>query len=184
MALARFPHATAENRERAATLVGAWEQSPLAARVASLEVRREVPFLVEAGGAQIAGRLDLLARDGTTAVVVDYKTNRVTGELTPAEIRDEGYALQEAVYALALLEHGFEVVEVHFAFLDAEEVVARTFSQDDTADLRTKVAMAVASATTGPYVPRPGVVCEDCPVLGLLCAGPDLDALHAAPDAY
>ena len=73
---------------------------------------------------------------------------------------------------------------MHFAFLDAEEVVTRTFGQSDAADLRTKVAMAVASATTGPYVPRPGVVCEDCPVLGLLCAGPDLDALHAAPDAY
>ena len=129
VAFARFPHANQADRERAATLIGAWERSPLAARLATLEVRREVPFLVEAGGAQIAGRLDVLAQDGTTALVVDYKTNRVSGELTPAEIRDEGYALQEAVYALALLEHGHEAVEVHFAFLDADEVVTRRFSQ-------------------------------------------------------
>jgi hypothetical protein len=184
VAVQRFPHATAANVERAAALVATWERSPLAERLQALEVRREVPFLVEAGGAQIAGRLDLLARDGAAALVVDYKTNRVGGELTPAEIRDEGYALQEAVYALALLEHGHDAVEVHFAFLDADEVVSRRFTQDDAEGLRTRVAMAVASATTGPYVPRPGVVCEDCPVLGLLCAGPDLDALHAAPDAY
>ena len=55
VALARFPHATEADAERAAALVGVWERSPLAARVAGLEARREVPFLVEAGGAQIAG---------------------------------------------------------------------------------------------------------------------------------
>ncbi len=183
VALARFPHATEADAERAAALVGVWERSPLAARVATLEARREVPFLVEAGGAQIAGRLDLLARDGTTGIVIDYKSNRVT-DLTPAEMRDAGYALQEAVYALALLEHGHDGVEVHFAFLDADEAVMRPFSQADADGLRERVAAAVASATNGPYAPRPGYVCEDCPVLGLLCAGPDLDALHAAPDAY
>ena len=112
-----------------------WERSPLAARVAALEARREVPFLVEAGGAQIAGRLDLLARDGTTGLVIDYKSNRVT-DSTPAEMRDAGYALQEAVYALALLEHGHEEVEVHFAFLDADEAVMRRFTQADAGDLR------------------------------------------------
>ena len=183
VALARFPHATEADAERAAALVAVWERSPLAARVAALEARREVPFLVEAGGAQIAGRLDLLARDGTTGLVIDYKSNRVT-DSTPTEMRDAGYALQEAVYALALLEHGHEEVEVHFAFLDADEAVMRRFTQADAGDLRARVAAAVAASTTGPYVPRPGVVCEDCPVLGLLCAGPDLDALHAAPDAY
>ena len=134
-----------------------WERSPLAQRAwQALDVRREVPFLVEAGGAQIAGRLDLLARDGTAALVVDYKTNRVSGELTPAEIRDAGYALQEAVYALALLEHGHDAVEVHFAFLDADEVVSGRFTQDDADGLRTRVAMAVASATTGPVRPAAG----------------------------
>ena len=183
VALARFPHATAADAERAAALVGVWERSPLAARVAGLEARREVPFLVEAGGAQIAGRLDLLARDGTTGLVIDYKSNRVT-DSTPAEMRDAGYALQEAVYALALLEHGHDEVEVHFAFLDADEAVMRRFTQADTDDLRARVAAAVAASTSGPYAPRPGIVCEDCPVLGLLCAGPDLDALHAAPDPY
>ncbi len=115
--------------------------------------------------------------------MIDYKSNRVT-DSTPTEMRDAGYALQEAVYALALLEHGHDEVEVHFAFLDADEVVMRRFTQADAGDLRARVAAAVAASTTGPYVPRPGVVCEDCPVLGLLCAGPDLDALHAAPDAY
>ena len=183
VALARFPHATATDAERAAALVGVWECSPLAARVAGLEARREVPFLVEAGGAQIAGRLDLLARNSTTALVIDYKSNRVT-DSTPTEMRDAGYALQEAVYALALLEHGHDVVEVHFAFLDADEAVMRRFTQADTDDLRARVAAAVAASTSGPYAPRPGIVCQDCPVLGLLCAGPDLDALHAAPDPY
>jgi hypothetical protein len=88
------------------------------------------------------------------------------------------------VYALALLEHGHEEVEVHFAFLDADETVMRRFTKAEVDELRERVATAVQAATTGPYAPRPGFVCEDCPVLGLLCAGPDLDALHAAPDPY
>ena len=171
VALARFPHATEADAERAAALVGVWERSPLAARVAGLEARREVPFLVEAGGAQIAGRLDLLARDGTTGLVIDYKSNRVT-DSTPAEMRDAGYALQEAVYALALLEHGHEEVEVHFAFLDADEAVMRRFTKADVDELRERVAAAVAAATTGPYAPRPGSSARIAPCSGCSAPGP------------
>ena len=115
--------------------------------------------------------------------VVDYKSNRLDGA-DPATLRDGQYGLQEAVYALALLERGEPVVDVHFAMLDADVVLTRTYDQGGVDAVRATVGAAVEAARSGPYVPRPGIVCEDCPVLGLLCAGPDLDHLHGPPDQY
>jgi ATP-dependent exoDNAse (exonuclease V) beta subunit len=184
VALGRVPHATPEDRARALALIDTWNTLDLAGEVAALGARREVPFLLRVAETDVVGFIDLLATGADqVAMVVDYKTNRIT-DRTPEQIRDADYALQETVYALALLDAGAPAVAVHFAFLDAGRVVSRTFTAADRDALRATVAAAITATAVGPYVARPGVVCHDCPVLGLLCAGPDLDSLHAAPDAW
>jgi ATP-dependent helicase/nuclease subunit A len=55
--------------------------------IASGDVHREVPFVVEDNGKVLIGRLDLVFRDDDRAVVVDYKTDAVEpgAESTAAE---------------------------------------------------------------------------------------------------
>jgi ATP-dependent exoDNAse (exonuclease V) beta subunit len=55
--------------------------------IATGDVQREVPFVVEENGRVLIGRIDLLFRDGDRAVVVDYKTEAVAlgGEPAAAE---------------------------------------------------------------------------------------------------
>ncbi len=182
-ALQDFPPATDDDRQRIDRLIATWHDSELAALVAGLEAQPEVAFLLDVDGVVLAGRMDVVARAGDEVHVIDYKTNRI-GEVRPEEIRDADYGLQEAVYALAMLDAGCTVVHVHFAFLDVAEVVTRSFGVGDASPLRERVGAAVAAATAGPYVPRPGDSCRECPVLGLLCAGPDLDGMHAAPEPW
>jgi hypothetical protein len=180
--LTRFDEFGPAEQETVARLVAGWRDSPLAARLADRPAAREVPLLLDVDGIPLTGYLDLVV-DGEQGVeVVDYKTNRLE-DRTAAEVRDSDYSLQEVVYALALLERGAPAVDVHFAFLDAGTVVSRRFAAGDAPALRAQVTAAVARAVSGPYLPRPGPPCAECPVLGVLCAGPDLDALHGAPDA-
>jgi len=115
-------------------------------------------------------------------VVLDHGQDRPPAH-APVDLRDADYGLQEAVYALALLRQGHERVEVHFAFLDAPAVVSSVYGAADGEALAARVAGTVRAALDGPYVPRPGDACNGCPALDLYCAGPALDAIHAAPDA-
>jgi ATP-dependent exoDNAse (exonuclease V) beta subunit len=181
-AATRLPHASEADRERVHELLARWDGSELAQLVATLVPVSELPFMLEIEGAVVVGRLDLVAVDGGTAHVVDFKTNRLEGR-APVELRDADYGLQEAVYALALLRQGHDRVEVHFAFLDAPAVVSAVYGAADAAALAERVAGTVRAALHGPYVPHPGDACFGCPALDLYCAGPALDAIHAAPDA-
>jgi ATP-dependent exoDNAse (exonuclease V) beta subunit len=52
--------------------------------IATGDVHREVPFVVDKDGKVLIGRLDLLFRDGDRAVVVDYKTDAVEPGAEPA----------------------------------------------------------------------------------------------------
>jgi ATP-dependent exoDNAse (exonuclease V) beta subunit len=178
-ALAGYPHHTAENRARAESLVAAWRTSEAALAIDGLAVRRELPFLLRVGGSDLAGFIDLVAEDGErNATVVDYKTNRI-GDRDLAAYHAEEYGLQEAVYALALLDAGAPSVAVRYVYLDTGETITTPYTAADADPLRARVTAAVAAAVTGPYRARPGVQCGECPVLGMLCAGPDLaDAWH------
>jgi ATP-dependent exoDNAse (exonuclease V) beta subunit len=85
-------------RETAAIL-SAFARSPLAARLAGLDVLgREVPVLLADGPTAWRGTLDLLYRDGEDVVVADYKTDKETDD---ALLR-ERYAGQLDVYARAV----------------------------------------------------------------------------------
>ena len=89
---------------------------------------REVPFsAVLDDGTHLAGRMDLVYRDGDELVVVDFKTDDVTtaADLDAATVQHSG---QAAAYAIATeLGTGLAVREVVFVYprADAERTLAR-----------------------------------------------------------
>jgi ATP-dependent helicase/nuclease subunit A len=78
--------------------MAAFEASPLAARLASLDVLgREVPLLLDEGDTRWRGVIDLIYREADgTVVVADYKTD------TSAAGAVQRHATQLSVYVRAL----------------------------------------------------------------------------------
>jgi ATP-dependent helicase/nuclease subunit A len=180
---ARYPHASAEDRERIAAFIGAWSRSPLRARLDALaDARRELPFTFAVDGVVFHGRFDVYARTGPdSALVVDYKTT-LLGDASPDDVVERLYASQVTVYALAALLDAAgaqgaprRTVEVAYAFLEREDAVAtRTFTSADADALRARLGESIAAIRAGGFPARPGEHCRTCPALDLLCAGPRL----------
>ena len=169
---ANLPELPAPVVEEVLELAGRFGGGALAARLAAADVvRRELPFTLAAAGTVVRGRIDVLARSGSGALVVDYKTGRHPEE-TADDVRDRIYGVQELVYALAALEGGAETVDVAFAFLDDDAVAERRFATDDREALAARLEAAVGAAIDGPYPARPEpFLCATCPAHGSLCAG-------------
>jgi RecB family exonuclease len=168
--------ASDEELERARAMVAAYCNSTLARRVAELAgVRVERPFAFLLDDVLLNGRLDVLWREGTRALVLDYKTNALGGR-EPAEIVEHEYRGQRAVYALACMRAGATEVEVVYQFLEApEDVVSRAFTQDDVADLERELGAVIARIREGEFRPTPSdFACSGCPALDRVCAGPRL----------
>jgi ATP-dependent exoDNAse (exonuclease V) beta subunit len=157
-------------------LVHAYCGSELAARLAQLSgARPERPFTFEHDGVLLHGRLDVLARDGPRALVVDYKSNELLGA-DPAAIVEGEYRVQRLVYALACLRDGAEEVEVAYQFLERPDaVVSATFTTDDVPQLESELSGAIARIRAGDFRPTPSeFACSGCPALDVVCAGPRL----------
>jgi ATP-dependent helicase/nuclease subunit A len=181
--LAAYPLATAEERERVASLVAAYCESGLALRVARFaSVHQERHFTFEHDGVLLHGFLDVYARDGARAFVLDYKTNAL-GEQTPEEIVEHSYRLQRLVYALACLRAGAEEVEVVYQFLEqADEPVSATFVRAQLPELEAELSEAIARIRAGDFRPSPSeLACPGCPALDVVCAGPRLRSASAPP---
>jgi ATP-dependent exoDNAse (exonuclease V) beta subunit len=171
-----YPAVTDEEVERIAAFVAAYCGSELAARISTLSgAAPERPFAFEHDGVLLRGRLDLLWREGTQALVLDYKTNSLA-EGTPEEIVEADYRLQRLVYALACFRAGAEEVEVVYHFLERPEaVVSTTFLRLELPALEAELSAAISSINAGEFVPTPSdFTCSGCPALDLVCAGPKL----------
>ena len=178
---ARYAQTTTDEIERIGALVVAYCESELAARVASLpDAAAERPFAFEHDDVLFHGRLDVLHLAGRSALVVDYKTNAL-GERSPEEVVDEDYRLQRLVYALLCLRAGAEEVEVVHQFLERPDaVVTAWFTRADLPALEAELSAAIAQIQAANFRPTPDeLVCSDCPVLDVVCAGPAL-RLHRA----
>jgi len=173
---ARYPAVTDEELERIRAFVESYCRSELGARVAALEgATPELPFAFEHDGVLLHGRIDVLHRDGSSALVLDYKTNSLA-EAEPEEIVEADYRLQRLVYALACFRAGAEQVEVVYHFLERPDaVVSTSFVREDVPALETELSAAIARIQAGEFRPTPSeFVCADCPALNLVCAGPRL----------
>ena len=121
-ALCRACHLGAEQRGRLNAALGLWFGSDMAHAMAGFDdLRAEAPFFVsipfgDGRQAFLEGEIDLLALDGTLAVVVDYKTGGHAGE-APDELRRK-HVLQAACYAYAIMLQG--VCEVEAVFVRVE----------------------------------------------------------------
>jgi RecB family exonuclease len=180
---ARYPQATAEELERIRALVAAYCGSGLAARIAGLQgAATERPFAFEHDGVLLHGRLDVLHRADGQALVVDYKTNALD-ERPLEEVVESEYRLQRLVYALACLRAGARRVEVVHQFLERpEQLVSAEFGGSDRSALEAELSEAIALIQAAEFRPTPSeFVCSDCPVLGVVCAGPGL-GLHGRQD--
>jgi ATP-dependent helicase/nuclease subunit A len=171
-----YPQVTEVELDRIAEHVAAYCDSSFARRLAALGgARPERPFTFEVGGVLLRGRLDVLWRSGSRALVLDYKTNAIEGH-DPAQVVEDEYRLQRTVYGLVCLLAGAEEAEVVYQFLERpEDVVSTVYRTDDRDALLAEVAAAVARVGEGVYQASPSAfVCEGCPILGVACAGLDL----------
>jgi ATP-dependent exoDNAse (exonuclease V) beta subunit len=181
----------AQARE-ALALAGAFAATPLAARAAAAPVlRREAGFDLPLDPADpeaplLTGVVDLLAEEADgTALVVDYKTDRLTaGEDLEAHVAGR-YGIQRALYALAALQAGAPRAEVAHVFLErpAEPAVAR-FGAGDLEELRAAVRAHAAPLLAGQFPvteePHAGL-CGTCPGRGTLCPQPEALTLRPFP---
>ena len=171
-----YPAVSDEELDRIASLVDAYCESPLARRLASLPgARPERPFSFEHDGVLLHGRLDVLWREGSRALVADYKSNVLDGA-DPSEVVDAEYRLQRLVYALACLRDGADEVEVVYQFLERpDDLVSATFTREEVGALEAELSSAIARIREGDFRPTPSeFACSGCPALDLVCAGPRL----------
>jgi ATP-dependent helicase/nuclease subunit A len=171
-----YPAVTDEELAHISAFVDAYCSSELAARIATLDgAQPERPFAFEHDGVLLHGRLDVLWREGTRALVLDYKTNSLA-EGTPEEIIESDYRLQRLVYALACFRAGADEVEVVYHFLERPDAVVTTpFIRDELPVLEAELSAAIARIDAGEFVPSPSdFTCSGCPALDLVCAGPKL----------
>jgi ATP-dependent exoDNAse (exonuclease V) beta subunit len=171
-----YPQVTDDELERIEGFVQAYCSSALAGRIATLPgAVPERPFAFEHDGVLLHGRLDVLWRDGTGALVVDYKTNSLA-EGTPEEIVEQDYRLQRLVYALACFRAGADEVEVVYHFLErSDAVVATTFERGELPELEEELSAAIRRIDAGEFMPTPDeFTCNGCPALDVVCAGPKL----------
>ena len=161
-----------------------WQRSPLCRRFASLApLQHEQPFLLRIGEATVVGRFDLSAVEGDRLVIGDLKVASLNG-LSPDQRRDAGYTVQEEVYALAALEAGYAAVEIAFQWIGDDDsalvMATRVFEAADRVGLRERLEQRVRRALEGPWAATPSrLICEGCPALGLICAGPALSGSSA-----
>jgi len=171
-----YPTVTPPELERIRGLVTSYVDSDLARRIAVLPgVRPERPFAFEHDGVVVNGRLDVLWRQGTEALVLDFKTNALEGR-APSGIVEDEYRVQRLVYALACLRSGVERVEVVYHFLEEPDaVVSSTLVAADTPELERELSDLIARIRAGEARPTPSpFACSGCPALDVVCGGPRL----------
>jgi ATP-dependent helicase/nuclease subunit A len=172
-----YPSATDDEIERIRTLIQAYCESQLAARVAQLEgVGKERHFTFEHDGVLLHGYLDAYHQTDGRALVVDYKSNTLEDDEEPGEIVAHSYALQRLVYALAAFRAGADEVEVAYQFLERpDDPVLTTFTRDQVPALEAELSTAIERLRAGEFTPTPSeYACAGCPALDVVCAGPRL----------
>ncbi len=178
-------------------LVAAFAGSRLRERIAAAHpVRTELPFAFSLSPETAAGRsllvngivdVHAIEPDGTV-LIVDYKSNRLEPDQTPAAVVESDYAIQRTVYALAALRTGAPRTEIAYLFLErpADPVIA-TYAQSDLATLDRQLRDLAAPLAAGSFTPTPDphfALCADCPGQPGLCFWPPERTMAAPRSAH
>ena len=163
--LARHGVSGRSETDRAREMIEGFLGSELGRQTSGRRVDVESALLIEIDGVMVRGFADLLVRDPVMPLILDYKSNQLTG--TSPEGLMEKYDLQRDLYALAVAQ-ALEVdqVETAFVFLrDPSNPVREIFDADRLADARASVSGLIGDIARGRYLGGPGSVhqpCGDC----------------------
>jgi ATP-dependent helicase/nuclease subunit A len=155
-ALREGAHVTGAEREELVALLAGALGAPVAQRIAAAaEIRHEHPFAFALAAEQplLTGVIDLLARDADgTALVVDYKTDRLPALEDTARRADADYALQRLIYAVAVLREGVAAVEVvHWFLARPGEPATVRFASNELSGLTAELAARLRAAEARGY---------------------------------
>lgn len=161
-------------------LVGRLAGSELRARIAAASrVRTELPFAFTlappgAGGRSLLvnGVVDVLADEGASTLIVDWKSNPLD-QLEPEALTRQSYATQRIVYALAGLRAGAERVEVVHCYLERpDEPAVAVYQAADAEALERELLGLAGGLVEGRFEPSRephAALCADCPGRAALC---------------
>jgi ATP-dependent helicase/nuclease subunit A len=180
-----------EEREEIAALIAAALKTPVAARVGeAASVNREYPFAFSLAADEplITGVVDLLAHEQDGAwLVLDHKSDRVGPDVDLGALVERDYAVQRLLYALAVLRHGGESVEVVHWFLQRpHEPVTARYTASDRPKLEALLAERLAQARERmrayPVSPEPHRgLCLTCPGRSGLCSWGEMETMREDP---
>lgn len=168
--------------ERALAMLEELVCSPLAARIREARsCLREVRFELVLAGWLLQGQIDLVARLGEEALVVDWKS----GE-DPDDVFGADYALQRRLYSLAVLSSEDPPARVRAVSypLAGGAPIGEDYELEGLDELRARLAAEIdrilsakpAAAAQG----DPEPFCLDCPGLQRLCPLSGIEELRAA----
>ena len=162
--------------ERAQRLIAGWLESGLCAELRGAAARPEVPFALPLGGTVVRGKIDLLAETATGAVVLDFKTDAISGD--GVATLGEHYRVQRELYALVAAAAGATegpVRAIHL-FLEAPGDPVETLMGPLEIDAaRERLAGLVGRMRAGDFVPTEEPtrqICSGCPAAWNLCPHP------------
>ena len=172
-ALARYFELDAEEAARLAEAIASYCESDIARRAAGADiVMREAPLSVAIGRGLfvMAGSIDLYARSGDSALIVDYKSGTSGAH---QELFDR-YRLQADCYAFAALRDGCAHVEVVFVrpevICDGQvEQVGFSFDAQDAGSIEVELVRRYRAIEESEFAPAPGAACAGCDVPRGLC---------------
>jgi hypothetical protein len=175
----------ASEREELAKLIATASRARLAERVgAAAEVRREHPFAFSLAPDEplVTGVIDLLAVEADGArLVLDYKSDRVAGDVDLEALVQREYAIQRLLYALVILRDGAPAVEIVHWFLERDESVAARYAAGERLVLEQQLAERIARARVEPFAvsarPHRGL-CLTCPGRAGLCSWGEAETLR------
>jgi ATP-dependent helicase/nuclease subunit A len=168
----------------AAGLVRAWLDSPLREELAEGTLHAEVPFVLPVSGTMLRGAIDLLVeRPDGSALVVDYKTDRLEGR-DPTAVAGR-YETQRDIYALAAAARGAPV-ETAYVFLEQPDAPVReSFDPAGLKAARSRTEALLAELSQGEFeVTRHPhrALCHDCPARERLCSHGPEHTMRDEPD--
>jgi ATP-dependent helicase/nuclease subunit A len=176
-AMARFHRLDAQQKQRMVTVFSDYRMSDIARLEAQADtVQREAPFAVNVGtqGREsfvLDGSLDLIARTGDDALVIDYKT----GSQDKVAELEEKFRLQARCYAFAALRSGAKNVSVIFVRPEVREAdgsmqrIVYEFAEKDAGAIEDDLLAVyrdISAARFDPAGPTDAAVCRRCPLGG------------------
>jgi ATP-dependent helicase/nuclease subunit A len=173
-----------EQTAHALGLVRSFLGSPLREEIGDARVSAEVPFVLSVRGTMIRGSIDLLVeRPDGSALVVDYKTDRLEGR-DPGEVV-ERYSVQRDLYALAAASRGAPVETAYVFLAQPEARVSERFDEAGLDVARSRIEALLERLAEGRFdvTDRPHrALCLDCPARERLCSHQHSAQLRDSPD--